>query len=269
MPVLLLLLFWFGGLHSAPAQSPSHQTKPVPFDPSSQWLWTKEEWTTQGDAPLRAWREQFEARYMQTFVPVAVMEQYKQAALQAPQDRRKLFQWGYSAYLLYRREPERSTDLQLLRTLFKTKPPYSYEFMRMRYLVEVSQMLGNDQLTALGERLAKADPKDYVLRYYLSSSFRTDTPEGKRKELAYANELLQIDPNRSIGYAAVAHVYHTAWILSGAKDTASARLAVQNYQEYLKRELHPVRAGDRQLVQDIIDYLNKYIAKADKANAKN
>ena len=135
----------------------------------------------------------------------------------------------------------------------------------MHYLVEVSQNLQDDHVTALGERLAKADPKDYILMSYLSSSYSVKDPEGKRKALWYANEMLHIDPNRANGYAAVAGVYHRIWIISHAKDMDAARLAVQGIKEYLKRETRPNLAENKKTAQLIMERLNHSIDEADKS----
>ena len=268
MPVLFCLLFLFGGLHPQTAPIPPPTKRAVPFDKASQWLWTKETWMPEGDAPLRTWREQLEARYYAVDIPVEVVEQYKQKALQSPQQRLALFQWGYSAYLLHRRDPGHSIDFQLLRILLKTKSPYSYEFMRMRYFVNVSQGIVNSQITAVGERLADADPKDYSLMGYLSKNFFLNSPEGKRKALRYANEMLQIDPNHATGYGAVANVYYNIWIISDGKDIDAARQAVQQTKEYIKRETRPNMADNKKAAQHLIDHLNHYIDAVEKSKSK-
>lgn len=265
MPVLFCLLFLFGGLGPQAAPTPPPTKRAVPFDKASQWLWTKETWTTEGDAPLRAWREQLEARYLAVDIPVEVVEQYKQKALQSLLQRRALFEWGYSAYLLHRRDPGHTRDFELLQALLKTKAPYSYEFMRMRYFVNVSQNIVNTRLTALGERLAKADTKDYTLMGYLSKNFLLNDPEGKRKALGYANEMIHLDPNRATGYGAVANVYYSIWINSDGKDIDAARQAVQETKEYIKRETRPNMAYNKKAAQHLIDHLNHYIDAADKS----
>lgn len=265
MPAIFLLLFFTAWLEPQTAQLPPPTLRQVPLDRAAQRLWTKETWTTEGDAPLRAWREQLESRYYAVDIPENIVEQYKQKSLKSPEQRRALFQWGYSAYLLFRRDPGHTRDLQLWSALAKTKAPYSYEFIRMRYLVEMSQGFHNAQITALGERLAKADPKDYTLMSYVCVSYLLNNPEGKRKALMYANEMIQIDPNRATGYAAVANIYYNVWIISNAKDTDAARQAVQGIKEYLKRETRPNQAENKKTNQIIMDRLNHSIAEADKS----
>ena len=78
MPGLLYMLFMFGGLEPQSVPTPPPMKRAIPFDKTSQWLWTKETWTTEGDTPLRVWREQLEARYLAVDIPVEVVEQYKQ-----------------------------------------------------------------------------------------------------------------------------------------------------------------------------------------------
>ena len=267
MPLLYCLLFLLtSSILSLAQSSPGNRARMV--ENSAAPLWTQESWTTQGDAPLRTWREQLAARYTDKDIPDSVVQQYKQAALQAPQDRRKLFQWGYSAYLLYRSISGQPTDAELMGALLKAKSPYSYEFQRMHYLLNAAMGFQDQHSLSLGERLVKSNPRDYDVLVRVCKGISVETPESKRKALQYARDLIQLAPERAYSYAVLASIYNTIWILSSAKDTEAARQSVHYYQEYLSREKRATRAEDKKMVQSTIDHLNRYIAAADKNKAK-
>ena len=157
----------------------------------------------------------------------------------------------------------------MVQTLAETKPPYSYEFLRMWFLA-VGKLYGdsNDYLISLGERLAKSDPKDIAVIHELSRSMLVSIPEARKKAFDYANRLRVIDPSRPEAYSDVAAVYYDIWILSDAKDTEAGHQVIHWLNEYLKREKRPIKADNVAFVKATIGRINDAIVKEENAHTK-
>jgi len=263
-------IYIFIVLNSLSVKTPSNIVETLPLQALPSWIWTQQAWTTKDDISLHLLRQDLDEKYGygKADIPLEAVNKYKQAFFRASKQRSKLFQWGYAAYLLQTEDQFHPSDPMLLKELEATRPPLSYEFIRMRYLLDVSQFRNNDYMVALGERLAKADPNDCDVRYYLVPGIRVNTPERKRKSLLYAKDLVRISPDHADGYAVVAHVYWLIWISSHNKDVEAGRQAVHWNKEFIKHETRPSKAEAREQIQKQIDWLNKTIAETERRQAK-
>lgn len=247
---------------AAPIQAQTNLSVDYEQKMAVYWSWTKATWTHEGDAALSGARRQMAARYRETDIPAAVVGEYKKRWQQSPDNRTRLFLWGYADYLLHSSNMRLPSDLELRNALNAAKPPYSYEFMRMRF---VAQFTPNQYTMTLAERLVREDPHDSEVLYYLAASTVPFSQEGKRKALGYAQKLIEVNTEQSVGYGVIAYIYYNLWMNSGRKDVAAAQKAVHFYQEYIRRETRSMRAQYVQTAQQTINQLNQFLASSPKA----
>ena len=153
----------------------------------------------------------------------------------------------------------------------KQIPPYNYEFMRVRYLMVCHDGFSNDALIALGERLHEYDPNDYQTLYHLAVSISKDTPEARTKAFEYVDLMIKLKPDLATGYGIKAAKYYFYWVGKGHTEKGSvvnddvddARLAVQWYEEYLRRETRdtPPVKQDIEGIKLVVERLKKWLTE--------
>ena len=255
-----LLAFMLG--ITVKAQTPPRYTGKVPAKQMYRIAWTKEKW--QGDdKPYHAVRAKITEALKAGKSPSALIAQYKKEYEQKPTDNLKLFGWA-SAVVLSRTMHLQDVDVrEILQAFEKSKPPYTYEFMRMRYLAGEQQPLGtNDYTTALGERLAACDKNDFDLFYFLCMDISTNIPGAKEKSLGYAHRLIEIDPNRGTGYGSMAGRYYFYWALYG-ENREDAKQSLYWNEEYIKHEQSdaPVYKKNKEYSRLVIKKLQRWLAE--------
>ncbi len=263
-----LILFLLNGFQTHVSIVPPNLTISVPANQVYLWKWTQEKWLAEPDTELREARDRIERVYLDGADHVEIVERFKKKSLKMPWDRQKLFEWGYAAYLSKKYSYTTQVDKELRKALQTIKPPFSYEFMRMRYLVEDNIFFANDYLTALGERLAQADKSDYAVRLTVTNSIVPSKPGGMKKALIYANELITIDPIRSDAYITTAELYFNIWKIRDVNDSSTAKEAIRWYNEYLSREHRPTRQKTKDYIIQFIGRINKILAELEKSKLK-
>jgi len=262
----LVCAFAFAGFQS---QKPPHLLGLFPGKSIAESQWTEVKWTTDGDKPFRVERDNLEGIFADGRPHPDLVSKLESASQQMPRNQFKLFQWCYATYLMARNDISSRPSALLSKSLSAAKPPYSYEFLRMRFLVVCKvYYAADDYVVALGERLAKADPKDIAVLHELSRNMLVSIPEARKKAFAYANRLRVIDPSRPEAYSDVAAVYYNVWMLSDAKDTESGHKVIYWLNEYLKREKRPVKADNVAANKYIMNFVNDRIVKEEKALPK-
>lgn len=253
--IILFSVSWV--THVGASQTPPHLTSAVPAKYASLWRWTQAPWIGDDSAYKEA-RNDIEAAVAGGRKIGRLVAVYRAAAKQAPNDRLKLFKWGYSAYEA-RVHEDPDLDIQgLPDALAGLAPPFTYDFQRMHFLVS-RLYLQNDYVTELGMRLAEADPKDYDVRWNLATCIIVSKQETRKIALAYAHSLIEIRPDAPSGYAVVGGIHWNVWILSRATDRAAAQETIRWFNEYLKREKRPTRAKERQRVQNEVNRIQRWL----------
>jgi hypothetical protein len=248
---------------AAKAQAPPNYGHPVNPKYAYQLAWTKEKFRGD-DAPYRAVRRRI-TEALQAGKPSAEMiARYKNEYQQKPADTMKIFAWACAVVLpriLRHEEP----DLQfLMRAYEKSKPPFTYESLRMRYLAE-KQYTQNDYLTALGERLIAQNKDDFDLLFDLWKDTGANVPGAKEKSLGYARRMIELKPNLGAGYGCMADRYYIYWAMCG-EHLEDARQALYWNEEYLKHEKRtaPRYEAGREDARLTIAKLQKWFAQQKK-----
>ena len=195
------------------------------------------------------------------------MAQYKKEYEQKPADNLRLFAWACAVvlpltmHIINPGDANYVNHFDLAEAYEKSKPPYTYEFMRMRYLAVEQGFDRNDYTTALGERLAAYDKNDFDVICYACADIWTNIPGAQEKSLGYARRLIELDPNRGTGYGCMASRYYNLWAYFGKK-SEDAKQTIYWNQEYLKREK---RTGTqyvrgREVARLEIEKLQKWLA---------
>lgn len=268
MALLRFLVFFlttlvFAGLQT---QKPPHLLGLFPGKSITDSQWTEAKWTTDRDKELRIEREKLERVFMDGKPHSDLVSQLKSVS---QHDRAKLFRWCYATYLMARNDISSCPDPDLSKELSDAKLPYSYEFLRMRFLVVCRvYYAADDYVVALGERLAKADPKDIAVLHELSRNMLVSIPEARKKAFDYANRLRVIDASRPEAYSDVAAVYYDIWMLSDAKDTDAGHKIIFWLNEYLKREKRSVKADNVATVKNTINFVTKLLDKEEQAHSR-
>ena len=171
MRFFYLCLFVIAFSRSTTAQTPPNYTFPIAAKDVAHLAWTKEKW--QGDdKPYYALRMQITAALKAGKASDALIAHYKTEYERNPTDPLKLFAWA-CAVILPRIVLFQSTDLQGIQEAFaKSKPPHTYEFMRIRYLNVEQQHAINDYTTALRNVSSILRQKDDIFLMYFRISLR-------------------------------------------------------------------------------------------------
>lgn len=205
--------------------SPQQQT-------SSATSWMTEKWT--GDEThYAAARENINRDFSRGGITVAYLKGLETAWNQDEQDPLKLFRWAYARYKAQGLHPPIPfTTVPAYGAFNEVPSPHTYEYARVRFLIETS-LSRPRELMAIGKRLLARNPDDFDVEFALSRCFgETMSAEEKQSALAYADHLINKYPNKSSVYAVKAGVYFSYWI--DHRNKQDARDAIQWYQKYLK-----------------------------------
>ncbi len=239
-------------------------TSNVPHrSPFEHWNWTKEEWTADS-RPFTLIRRSIDNALTKEAKPAALALRYKAEAQKKPRDPQAQFRWAYAAYREFMavyavRYPTGEDSLRLYRAgvaldVFPAPSPRSYEYTRLRFLVQVVQFPARE-LTQVGRRLIRHNPQDDEVMYrFLSVLAQIVSTDDERAEyLAIAQKLVQRDPKIAKYHAGLGGAYKTMW--QQTKSKADAAKAIAGYRKYL--ELAPPNALFRKRAQWWIDYIQK------------
>lgn len=244
LSLCLFYLFAVALTRASSAQTPPNYRKAIPANQVYHYAWTTAKWRGD-DKPYYTVRMQIVSALRSGKSFDALIDSYENRYRQNPKDNLSLFGWAcaivYPRILHLRSHMDfysvpYTTQLEnLLRAFDGSKPPCTYEFMRMRYLAVEQSSDRNDYTTALGERLAAQDKNDFDVIYYVGSDISKNTPGAKEKSLGYARRLIELDPNRGTGYGLMADRYYYHWGLYGM-NPEDARQSIHWDGEYLKHE---------------------------------
>lgn len=214
--------------------------------------WTDEPWT--GDSrPYTAIRHAVDNATVRNQLSLKLAQQYAESARSKPRNPQAQFKAAYAAFRAYRTERVRVRTVappyqQLLQqashALSQVPSPRTYEFYRLRFLVEASRF-PDPALKQAGRRLMRANSKDAVARMgFIVIASYMPTNMGERQEvLRAAQELQRLDPKNPSYYTALGTAYGTMFDLT--KNPADADNAIAAYQTYLR--LAPANAPFRRI----------------------
>jgi len=186
----------------------------------------------------------------------------------APKDRERVFELGYATGLVYYANPEHRTDLFVKDVIETAKPPFTYEFMRMRYIESRPLMKNNGYMIALAERLLAAHQSDPLIMHFLCRSLWPGNPLGRQKSVVYGKRLIEIDPTKPDGYADLASIYYLDYVRSRKKDLRAGQDALRLTQEYIKRENRPWAGQQLVRSRKAVKSLQRELSATDKSEWK-
>lgn len=234
-----------------------------PYRPSS-WTWTKESWT--GDErPYRTIRDNIDKSIRSGQEnPDALLARHKASAQKQPSDPQALFRWGYAAYWAsskshgYNEKREKFDGV--LEAFAKAPSPHSYEYARLRFLVEAATH-PVFPLIPVGERLLERDPQDLSVKYQLRKLLSwSPSLENKRRALQYSLEMVRSHPKHPTYHAALGMVYLELWYTT--RDPIHADKAINAYKQYLR--LAPPRDEFLEAAKRLIDTVEREKAQYKK-----
>lgn len=246
------------------SQPEARTNPPAPPNDSAYWAWLSEPWTG-SDKPYIRTRNAIDSALAKGQDPNALLGKYKVLSQSKPRDPQAQFAWGYAAFRASRAETRNFNESQrklagVSNALAVPLSPRSYQYARLRFLTMVESYILDNRLRKVGERLARRNPKDWDVKHglirVLVYTTRLETTE-KRQALAYAQELLRLDPKRPKGYADLGTIYYASWMASNNK--LDADKAVSAYKRYIR--LVPPDDDSRQLAERIIKRIQETQAK--------
>ena len=240
------------------AQTPPRYTATVSAKYAYRCIWTKEKW--QGDdTPYRAVRLQIEKALRAGKSADTLIAYYRNEYEQKPTDNLKLFAWACAVVLPRVLHLRDDTDFQYVcRAYDKSKPPHTFEYMRLRYLTE-AQYGSNDYTTALGERLIAQDKNDFYILFYLWKDIMSDAPGAKEKSLGYARRIIELKPASPTGYVCMEIRYFSHWRIYG-HHAEDGKQTIYWANEYIKHEnrVGPQYKKNREEVKEDIKDIEKW-----------
>ena len=226
--------------------------------------WTQESWT--GDErPYRRIRLDIEALAAKGQLTENVVRQYREISVGIfkPQN---AYRWAYALYMfVINNVPdtnERNRKFREVGLILPQVPfPKTYEYARMRYLLQMESDPYSTYMRTLGKRLALRDPNDYLVKYNLIGTLIPRRyPQEKQLGLRYIQDLIRIDRNRAIPnvYLAEGRIYYSAFL--GTKSQSDGNNAITAYRKYLRltRPDNPYQRNATFMIKIIQDLQKKY-----------
>ncbi len=239
-----------------------HLTTSVRVVDAGTWSWTQINWSTVDEPQFRAARLAVEMLFEDGREHADEVTTFKRDSESHPNDRLRLFKWGVAQYEAMFSTISRRPDPNFDAAIAAAKSPYTYEFMRMRFLASAPpQVRVNSFQVTLGQRLLEFNVRDRQVLYALCQSMDLSSPMGTAKATFYAKELMQLEPNRPVGYAELARLNWIAYMNSHGKNIDAAREVVKWGAEYMRRETRPVRRSDVERTSSIIERMKLVIAE--------
>ncbi len=238
------------------------------------YSWTHQKWVG-NDQPYREIRSNIDTLLSQNNKPSEIAERYelyKTAAIKAPTDDRAQFAWGYAAFKIAGKNPSlidpkiaklstrslkegggtRLAVAPVTRTLATIPTPYTYEFARLRFLLEVIT-LPSPELTAIGKRLVRHNFKDHEVMYSYIKIAEVKTKEDRELALSITRSLLEAGPGVPKYHTAQGAVYGD--IYSITRDRLYKEKAIASYRKFL--ELAPADDPFREQAKRLIRMIQK------------
>jgi len=236
--LLVISFFVFCGLTPIRAQGPPttsqiKRARNVSRFPEVTWakVWTE------NDNPYARIRTDVEKSLASARQPISITDQYRSTAKETVENPENLFRWGYATWILGKRvgnQEARERLYEVRRYLQMASPtPNTYNYVRLRFLIECRLFPGYNALDEIGARLVKKNQLDYdVKRRYVSVLKWSKSSSDRNTALKYAHEMLNSDPNSAEFLAVLGDVYTARWYAD--KNPDDARSAIPYLQKSIK-----------------------------------
>lgn len=191
-----------------------------------------EKWT--GNEKLyAAARENIDSDFSRGRITVAYLSNLEATWNQDEHNPLTLFRWAYARFKAQGLHPAIPFTTMPAEGAFNEVPsPHTYEYARVRFLIETS-LSRHRELMAVGKRLLAHNSNDFDVEYCLTYCFgESMSAEEKQAALAYADHLIQKYPNKPSVSAVKGGVYFSYWI--DHRNKQDARDAIKWYQQYLR-----------------------------------
>jgi hypothetical protein len=215
--------------------------------------WTTEKWTGD-DKPYSAARLRTEREVAASHDPLAVVARYKALAHDNPHNALAVFCWASAAYAAV---PFAASDneyekcvLGVLDALAGAPSPHTYEYARMRYLIQLCGYWDMTDLTSLGHRLLKTNIDDPDVLEQVAV-LTPDLTSG----VALVRKSIKIRPGRLNSYLHLGEIYYESGGNPGNRERA-----IENFKIYLS--MSPRESDTRKWAVQTISYLNSKLAEA-------
>lgn len=236
----------------------------VEVEPEASWEWTKKPWT-ESDQPYKEIRIRIDKEVAQS-KPAdqeKLVERYKVKAQHSSSDPEAQFAWAYATWITRRETMTLGEAINRnygpAEALKSTPFQANYEFVRLRFLF-ASWLYHPLRLRDLGDRLIQKEPNDFDVKRQLVEMYAMDdaSADNDKKALAYARDLIRMQPDSPGVYSILASAYSYKWRKSG--DVQAGRNAIINYQKYL--QLAPASFPWRKQAQNLIETIEKELNKS-------
>lgn len=247
---VLFPIFSFASAKPYPSNDPVAQAARAEL--AARFAWADESWSGD-DGPYRRIRDEIDCLVTTGQKPEALALTYGVQARTRRSDPEAVFRWAYAAYVAasvpHLSVAEKYQRLGLsVSTMARPASPHSYQYDRIRYLLEVFiSPVGDYHLIQMGERLLQREPNnreffyDYV-KNLSDGGDAWDRPYSRvhadlQKALSLAKTDLQAHPNDARLYRLIGDVYYAQWRHDNAQ--ANAQSATQAYRRYLQLTTEP------------------------------
>ena len=225
------------------------------------WKWTTEQWDG-SEQPYQQIRKRIDDLADHGADLLALSNANKSVADAAPNDPKAQYAWAYAAWKFTRLPHESEKRYSLLQdipeALAATPSPHSYEYARMRFIIQ-SSLVCKPQLRSVGKRLLQREPSDddvknLLVRVYIP----VQTLAEKAEAIAYLRQLIAENPKKASYQATYGWIYMTSY--EALKQPSDADKAISYFQTYLR--IAPADDDYRASVPGLIHYVQYMKATA-------
>ena len=198
--------------------------------------WTREAWTGD-DKPYQQARTEIEGQFIDAKNPELLLQNYKTDALKSPHDTLAQFRWACAAYTYASKKTVKDeVGFRILPSvilaLASVPSPHTYDYDRLRFLIQSFAIVVPYQLKSIAERLLKKNPEDALVKYALAALLNNSNNSRDRvMAMVYAQQLVNKYPKDAKYYSLLAGFAYTTWFRS--KTQTDANKAIAAYQRYL------------------------------------
>jgi tetratricopeptide (TPR) repeat protein len=203
-----------------------------------EWSWVNRPWTS-NDSPYTHMKRRIDTEFKDNKRIESVTKKYRHAAKAKPKDALAQYAWGYAAYAgrpvgfhIDRRELP-----NIAISLGDPKAPDSYEYNRLRFVVTV-RWRPYSQLKPLGLRLLQRNANDFDVKRGVINLLVAGSKAEQQQALKYAQELVNVYPDRSSSYSSLGWVYDIKF--AREKDPAIGDKAIAAYRKCIALSKNPV-----------------------------
>lgn len=245
-----------------------------------EWAWTREAWTG-NDTPYRSIRDAIDVMIAKGKKPDDLYPKYQVLAEQHPSDPQAQFRWTYAAYKAAT-EPGVTRHDGIIKMgraeeeLAVVSQPHSYEYDRLRFLVESYYAGVQNALNDAGKRFLKQEPGNIEIRHCVIQNL-TDAGEWRdypynrvfadqKKALAMAQEFLQAHPSAAWPYRTIGDIHHRWW--TRTNQPSEANQAIASYRQYLQagpennQSRSDTEATIKQIQDGQVSWHGRYVPRA-------